>query len=66
MELWEATAIALRQIERAMFEPRRDTRRCEMCDDVMGEMTLAAYLAAHRHCEMCERDCEECQEEARA
>ena len=43
-----------------------DRRRCEICDDALGVMTEAAYIAAHRHCDLCARECEECREEARA
>ena len=60
MELWEATAIAVREIEEALARPVSRERRCEVCDETLGVMTLAAYLAAHRHCDSCAPECEVC------
>lgn len=39
----------------------RQIEFCEMCGVEMGVMSVAAFNAAHRHCDTCE--CEQCQEE---
>jgi len=37
-------------------------RRCEMCNDEMGEMTYDAYIESHMHCDLCVTQCEICKE----
>lgn len=56
MELWEATAFAVRQIEEAMFKPRKAL--CEMCNDPMDPRDLedSAHFG-HGHCYLCILEC---------
>ena len=37
-------------------------RNCEICAQVLGEMSMPAYEAMHRHCDDCCADCTQCQE----
>ena len=39
------------------------TRFCEICGDEIGRMSALAYQRAHKHCDLCNEACTECQQD---